>query len=117
MHHYYLQVASILAAASLAATSVVPGDSGPVITAQYYTDGGCEEYLTTFYPFDNDGCYQYQYTGANSGNIIASYDTSILACTWYEGENCSGHSQDTVGEKCASNYGGGWQSIKCIFGA
>jgi hypothetical protein len=104
-------LASILFAASVAITSVQAAT-----VAQYYTDGGCTEFLTSFDPFTNGGCFQFQFTGANSANIVSGTDNGLLSCTWFEGENCSGHSETkTPADECASNFGGGWQSVSCGF--
>jgi hypothetical protein len=101
-------ITPFLVAASMATTAVRAN-----IEAQYYTDFSCTEYLTTVTPFDDDKCYQYQYSGVQSANVISSINNNEVYCTWYEGENCSGDNSGKVyGQACTA---GSWQSMKCYY--
>ena len=55
-------------------------DSGYKIN--YYTDGGCTDYLVSIFPSTDGSCYDYSYTGDNSANI-ANCDGSNCQCTFY----------------------------------
>jgi hypothetical protein len=87
-----------------------------VLRVQYYTDGGCTEYLTSIEPIQSS-CYQYQYTGANSANIVqqdGSGNQNPL-CYFFSGPDCTGSWESVENDACASNYGVGWQSMDCYY--
>ncbi|KAI1101328.1 hypothetical protein F4804DRAFT_13936 [Jackrogersella minutella] len=86
------------------------------VQINYYSDGGCSQYITSPPSVPTDGsCYQYQFGGTNSANI-ADCDHSICECIFYTGANCQG-AQDVAispGDNCASDYGSGLQSFQCV---
>ncbi|KAI1206001.1 uncharacterized protein F4807DRAFT_464009 [Annulohypoxylon truncatum] len=86
------------------------------IQVNYYTDGGCTQFNTSPPNVPTDGsCYQYQFSGTNSANV-ANCDHSVCECIFYTGANCQG-AQDVAispGDNCASNYGPGFQSFRCV---
>ncbi|KAI0387822.1 hypothetical protein F5Y04DRAFT_241078 [Hypomontagnella monticulosa] len=128
-------------------------DSG--FKVNYYTDGGCDDYLISMYvkqshwiliwfkslrghprilgldgytdifgytrfPFTDDSCYGYQYTGDNSANI-ANCDApsgSDCVCTFFVQPNCGGAGQSigySSGADCTSNFGRGFLSMRCTY--
>ncbi|XXG98463.1 hypothetical protein Hte_004787 [Hypoxylon texense] len=80
----------------------------------YYTDGGCTDYLTSVFPFTDGSCYDYSYTGDNSANI-ANCDASNCECIFYTQSGCGGASQTVRynNANCASNFGRGFLSMMC----
>ncbi|KAI1776953.1 hypothetical protein F4818DRAFT_457555 [Hypoxylon cercidicola] len=82
----------------------------------YYTDGGCGDFLISIFPFQDGSCYNYAYTGDNSANI-ANCDGSECRCTFYTETNCGGSSETVeylpaAPGNCASNWGHGFGSMK-----
>ncbi|KAI5464254.1 hypothetical protein BGZ63DRAFT_439431 [Mariannaea sp. PMI_226] len=84
------------------------------IKVQYYSDGGCSDYTTEFYPSTDGSCYNYQVPNTGSGNI-AGCNAGICSCTFFEQPNCQGTQSNLAifPDNCASNYGPGWGSVQC----
>ncbi|KUJ07552.1 uncharacterized protein LY89DRAFT_789630 [Mollisia scopiformis] len=101
--------AFVLSVASLA--------SAGSIHINYYTDGGCSDYLVSPPNVPTDGsCYTYQYGGTNSANIANCNGFGGCYCDFYEYSNCEGLSEPAGtpdGPDCASNYGIGFASFQC----
>ncbi|KAI2637166.1 hypothetical protein GGS26DRAFT_588711 [Hypomontagnella submonticulosa] len=97
---------------------LAPRDNGFKIN--YYTDGGCTDYLVSIFPFTDDSCYGYQFTGDNSANI-ANCDApsgSDCVCTFFVQDNCQGAGQSigySSGADCTSNFGRGFLSMRCTY--
>lgn len=103
-----------------------PWAFAPIITAvyaadiqvNYYSDGGCANWLVDVYPFDGS-CYGYKWSGTNSANIAAcsAPEGYNCACTFWTQDDCTGAAQIvTYGqgqEHCASNWGQGFVSMQC----
>jgi hypothetical protein len=102
-------LASVAVLAS-AATNIV---FGQWINVQYYSDGGCEDYLTTVNPWTNGDCYQFQWGGTNSVNIVDSSSGANAQCDFFPDPDCGGSSVWVQGPACKSNWGQGFQSMKC----
>ena len=83
------------------------------IKVQHYYDGGCTSYATEFWPFTNFACYDYQWGGANSANIAWTDAARGAVCTYYAEGGCRGAEQTRRGGDCASNWGGGFKSVRC----
>jgi hypothetical protein len=72
--------------------------------------------LVTVQPFADGNCYQYQYGGTNSANIVQyNKKNGIPECVFYTGENCGGIFFEATGEQCISAVGDGIQSMKCTY--
>ncbi|EHK21132.1 uncharacterized protein TRIVIDRAFT_153055 [Trichoderma virens Gv29-8] len=89
------------------------------IQVNYYSDGGCANYLTAVNPFTNNNCYNYDYTGTNSALIADCSFANGCACTLYSNCDCNG-STHTIGTRtndgsahCASAWGVGFKSMRC----
>ncbi|KAL4882994.1 hypothetical protein BJY04DRAFT_185526 [Aspergillus karnatakaensis] len=82
------------------------------LKVNYYSDGGCDNYLTSIWPYDNDECYDYDYSGTNSALIADCKGYLGCTCTFYQEKGCQG-TQSQFGTACKSNWGGGWKSMKC----
>jgi hypothetical protein len=86
------------------------------IKVQYYSDGGCSNYLVEFYPPGNGNCYNYEYSNSHSANVATCDGPKGCGCVFYDGRGCKGKawSSDYTGKNCASNWdGGGFKSMKC----
>lgn len=89
------------------------------IQVNYYSDGGCAITLTAVYPFTNNNCYNYDYTGINSA-LIANCSFAIgYICTLYSNYDCNGFTH-TIGIRTnddsahyASAWGVGFRSMRC----
>jgi hypothetical protein len=108
-------LAKVLALASAATTLVV----GQALNAQYYTDSGCLDYLVRIEPFDDNECYDFQYTGAESANIV-QYNPNDAGgprpyCAFFSQPGCQGGDQFAEWEDCVSAAGNGGQfvSMRC----
>ncbi|KAH8645739.1 hypothetical protein BX600DRAFT_519321 [Xylariales sp. PMI_506] len=91
---------------------------GTGIQINYYTDGGCDDYLASPPNVPTaGGCYQWQYTGTNSANVVGCSFQFGCECTFFTGPDCTGDSQGSTyvdgGSNCASDYGTGFQSFSC----
>ncbi|KAL5338889.1 hypothetical protein BJX70DRAFT_365424 [Aspergillus crustosus] len=87
------------------------------IQVNYYSDGGCSDYLLSLYNVPNsDTCYDYAWGDQNSANIAACGNKNTCYCTFYTESYCKGVSQAlTYGkDNCASNYGHGFKSFRCL---
>jgi hypothetical protein len=104
--------ASVIILATTAARLVL----GASIQVNYYSDGGCSDYLTSVFPYDTGVCYGYEWNGMNSANIVnynGGFGTPI--CAFYPEPNCQGGAnvQGPPPDNCASNWGQGFQSMAC----
>jgi hypothetical protein len=83
----------------------------------YYSDGGCENWLTDVYPSVDWTCYGYDWTGTNSVNIAdCTFPNGDCVCTFWTQSGCTGASQTVVygqSGNCASNWGHGFVSMQC----
>lgn len=87
------------------------------IKVNYYSDGGCNDYMISISPSDNGKCYTYNWRGQNSVGIAECHASLGCYCDFYTEENCKGNKvykeyQDRGGW-CASNWGHGFLSMKC----
>jgi hypothetical protein len=60
------------------------------IKINYYTDSSCTAYTTQISP-KLDSCYNYQWGGTNSANIVGCGGEpcgNICECVFYSGANC-----------------------------
>jgi hypothetical protein len=104
-------ITSLLTLAAISALQV----AGQSIQVNYFSDGGCADYLTSVHPFDNGKCYNYEWNGMNSAGIANSEDNKDVFCNFYAFLNCQG-AVDLKGgppNNCASNYGHGFASMSC----
>ncbi|KAL2850178.1 hypothetical protein BJY01DRAFT_245643 [Aspergillus pseudoustus] len=83
------------------------------LKVNYYSDGGCENYVTSLWPGDRDECYDYDYSGTNSALIADCKQYGLCSCTYYSEKGCTGTSKGGGTAVCASNWGVGWKSMKC----
>jgi hypothetical protein len=101
------------------ATFVVSAALASAIQINYYSDGGCSNYLVSPPNVPTDGsCYDYQFGGTNSANI-ANCDYNACYCIFYVNSGCVGLQEPTSvpsGSNCASNYGSGFSSFRCYTG-
>ncbi|USP82015.1 uncharacterized protein yc1106_09289 [Curvularia clavata] len=88
------------------------------VKVQYYSDGGCSNYLVEFHPSPAGECYNYEYSNQHSANIASCEGSRAkCSCTFYEQRNCKGKSWKATygGNNCASNWdGGGHKSVACL---
>ncbi|KAJ6133954.1 hypothetical protein N7523_000276 [Penicillium sp. IBT 18751x] len=97
-------------------TSIVTAVTAATLQVNYYSDGGCSDYLTEIYPSTDGTCYGYDWTGMNSANIArCTFPNGDCYCTFYTQANCKGAAQTVSypNDNCASNYGHGFVSMKC----
>ena len=97
-------------------TSIITAATAADIQVNYYSDGGCADYMLAIHPSTDFACYDYQWTGSNSVNIASTtFPNGDTVCTFYTQSGCSGASQTIVypNNNCASNYGHGFESMKC----
>jgi len=101
----------LLAAAGRAAAGAVK--------VNYYSDGGCSAFMVSIWPFDTMSCYNWQWTGSNSANIAGCPTGGSCYCQFYQAANCQGGAHSAVqvpfGPSCASNWGYGFQSMRCNY--
>jgi hypothetical protein len=86
------------------------------LQVNYYSDGGCDDYILSLHPSVSWGCYDYDWQGSNSANIAdCTFPNGVCACTFYTQAGCTGASQsvDYPDNNCASNYGHGFLSMSC----
>jgi hypothetical protein len=105
MHSLSFTLALLISAATAAELKV-----------NYYSDGGCSDYILSLHPGVSYGCYDYNWQGSNSANIAdCTYPNGVCVCTFYTQAGCKGASQsvDYPNNNCASNYGHGFLSMKC----
>ncbi|KAI0129754.1 hypothetical protein BJ170DRAFT_617444 [Xylariales sp. AK1849] len=126
---HFITIPMLLAAGSFAAVTtrdlaggndgsaedLVARDSG--FQVNYYTDGGCADFLVFINPFTDGSCYEFDYNGENSANI-ANCDApggATCICTFFNQDGCEGAGQSVSsnGENCASNFGRGFLSMSC----
>ncbi|KAH6632525.1 hypothetical protein F5144DRAFT_534118 [Chaetomium tenue] len=106
-----------LAASALFATAV----NAAHIKVNYYSDGGCSDYMISIYPSTDWTCYDYNWSGQNSVGIAeCTFPNGVCYCDFYTHGGCSGAS---IGKSlsysgsdpgwCASNWGHGFESMRC----
>ncbi|GFF24679.1 hypothetical protein IFM61606_09217 [Aspergillus udagawae] len=87
------------------------------LQVNYYSDGGCSNYMTELKPSPSPTtCVDYVWGGSNSMNIAAcTFPNGKCICTVYTQPHCKGAQQTVVygGDNCASNWGRGFYSFKC----
>ena len=86
------------------------------IKVQYYSDGGCTDYILELHPSTDGSCYGYNWNGDKSANIASCEGSSGCRCNFYSGDNCGGGqwTAEFGHNNCASNWdGGGFKSMKC----
>lgn len=88
------------------------------LQVNYFSDGGCQDYILAIYPPPDGSCYDYNWKGQNSVALAEStYPHGVPVCTYYTGEKCTGAYQTEVGawpkKNCASNWGHGFVSLRC----
>ncbi|KAJ0426180.1 hypothetical protein BJY00DRAFT_307679 [Aspergillus carlsbadensis] len=105
-----MKLPSTLLASLLALTA---GTTAYELKVNYYSDGGCDDYVLSFWPGDIGDCYNYDYGGTNSALIADCKDYGLCDCTYYAERDCQGLSKMAGTGECASNWGGGWKSLKC----
>ncbi|KAB8234040.1 uncharacterized protein BDW43DRAFT_310713 [Aspergillus alliaceus] len=93
--------------------SVITAVSAAELKVNYYSDGGCTNYLTSIWPGDVGRCYDYDYTNTNSANIANCNGYQLCTCSFYSEKGCKGKEEYRIGSSCASNWGTGWASMKC----
>lgn len=98
-------------------SAVAVGESAS-LKVNYFSDGGCQDYMISIYPPADDSCYDYNWTSQNSVAVAEStfrYGTPV--CTYYTRAKCAGSSKTEVGawpqQNCASNLGHGFVSMRC----
>ncbi|KAF7588702.1 hypothetical protein BBP40_005302 [Aspergillus hancockii] len=94
-------------------TSVITSVSAAQLKVNYYSDGGCTNYLTSIYPGNVQDCYDYDYSGTNSANIANCDGYQLCTCYFYSEKGCKGKEVWQPSYSCASNWGTGWASMKC----
>ncbi|KAF4334072.1 hypothetical protein FBEOM_12083 [Fusarium beomiforme] len=104
---------------SLIFSTLLTAVSAAELKVNYYTDGGCKDYAgVSLHPVTGSGwgCYNYQWSGSNSANIAdCTFPNGKCVCTFYTHKDCKGASESVVypDDNCASNWGHGWESMKC----
>lgn len=96
--------------------SIITAVTAADLQVNFYSDGGCEDWLTSIHPSIDYTCYGYQWTGTNSANIAdCTFPNGQCICTFYTQDGCNGASQTVVypNNNCASNYGHGFVSMRC----
>jgi hypothetical protein len=86
------------------------------LKVNYYSDGGCSNYMTSLTPTTDYYCYDYVWTGSNSANIAdCTFPNGKCLCTFYTQPHCKGAQQTVVygADNCASNWGRGFYSMRC----
>ncbi|RHZ46514.1 uncharacterized protein CDV56_103404 [Aspergillus thermomutatus] len=97
-------------------TSFLTAATAATLKVNYYSDGGCSDYMTSLYPGSGWSCVDYVWSGSNSMNIAdCTFPNGKCVCTFYTQPHCKGASQDVVypNDNCASNWGRGFYSMKC----
>ncbi|KAL3444412.1 hypothetical protein BJX65DRAFT_310993 [Aspergillus insuetus] len=100
----------------LAATAALASTATAIdfqLKVNYYSDGGCTDYVTSIWPHSNGDCYDYDYGGTNSANIANCDGFQLCDCTYYAEKGCTGKELQRFGGSCASNWGAGWKSMSC----
>ncbi|KAL4910985.1 hypothetical protein BDW74DRAFT_172438 [Aspergillus multicolor] len=97
----------------LSALTVITAVSAYELKVNYYSDGGCSDYLVSVWPSVVGDCYDYDYSGTNSANIADCKDFYACGCTFYQEKGCTGTESSPLTGSCKSNWGGGWKSMKC----
>ncbi|RDW78707.1 uncharacterized protein DSM5745_05559 [Aspergillus mulundensis] len=100
----------------LATTTLLTGALSADLQVNYYSDGGCSDYMTSIHPGTGGSCVDYVWTGSNSINIAdCTFPNGACTCTFYTQPGCSGAKQQVVypNDNCASNWGRGFYSMKC----
>ncbi|KAE8356202.1 hypothetical protein BDV28DRAFT_145387 [Aspergillus coremiiformis] len=96
--------------------TLVTAATAAKLQVNYYSDGGCSNYMTELNPPASFGCYDYVWSGSNSMNIAdCTFPNGKCVCTFYTQPHCKG-AQETVvypQNNCASNWGRGFYSLKC----
>lgn len=90
---------------------------GTYVQINYYSDGGCQDYVLSIPNPPGSTVYNYQYSGTNSANIANCDGYLDCSCTFYTEPNGQGNQQFIMSDDndCASNWGGGFQSFKCTY--
>ncbi|OIW30098.1 hypothetical protein CONLIGDRAFT_680882 [Coniochaeta ligniaria NRRL 30616] len=86
------------------------------LKVNYYSDGGCSDWILSLHPGYGNDCYDYNWPGVNSANIAnCIYPDAYCVCKFYTQAACTGAVQTTVypDNNCASNWGHGFLSMKC----
>lgn len=100
-------------------TLVLVASFGSIAACDYiqinvFKNGDCTNYMTSFDPYTDGTCYNWDWNGSNSDGIVDCSNESCY-CYFYTLPDCGGSYQYFSGTGgCASN-GGGWQSVKCNF--
>jgi hypothetical protein len=84
------------------------------LKVNYYSDGGCNDYVTSFWPGDRDECYDYDYSNMNSALIADCKQYGLCRCTYYSEKGCKRLEKTAGTGICASNWGAGWKSLKFV---
>ncbi|PLB48362.1 hypothetical protein P170DRAFT_427449 [Aspergillus steynii IBT 23096] len=90
------------------------------IQINYYSDGGCENFITSPPNVPIGRCYDYAWDGQNSANI-ANCDSNVYGCKCYfyaqagcKGAVDSANTGSYDGTNCVSNWGHGFKSFHCF---
>ncbi|KAL4909377.1 hypothetical protein BDW74DRAFT_146461 [Aspergillus multicolor] len=108
-----MQLGPLLLATATLFTSTLAARN---LQVNYYSDGGCTDYMTSINPGTGGNCVDYVWTGSNSINIAdCTFPNGDCTCTFYTQPGCRGAQQQVVypSDNCASNWGRGFYSMKC----
>ena len=113
---------------SWALVSLITTAAAYELKVNYYSDGGCEDYILSLNPTVDWGqnpttCYDYEWNGINSANIANCQDPAggqNCYCVFYTEPGCEGNwgvgkSDWYDGDNCASNWGQGFKSMVCQY--
>lgn len=101
---------------SLVLASIISAAIAAEIKVNYFSDGGCSDYMITITPSTDWSCYNYEWSGQNSVGVASStFPNGTPICTYYVFADCQGASQTETGvhDNCASNWGHGFLSMRC----
>jgi hypothetical protein len=101
---------------ALVFSSIITAAIAADIKVNYFSDGGCQDYILTIEPSTDWSCYDYEWSAQNSvGVASSSFPNGTPVCIYYTGAHCTGASQTKSGVRnnCASNYGHGFLSMSC----
>ncbi|KAK3990436.1 hypothetical protein QBC44DRAFT_307542 [Cladorrhinum sp. PSN332] len=85
------------------------------IQVNYYWDGGCGDFALDIPNVPSGSCYNYAWSNTNSALVASCEGYRTCSCTFYTQDNCGGPAQSrSIGGGCASNWGWGFRSFRCV---
>ncbi|GFF94180.1 hypothetical protein IFM47457_09796 [Aspergillus lentulus] len=74
-----------------ATATFITAATAATLKVNYYSDGGCSNYMTSLNPTTDFYCYDYVWSGSNSVNIAdCTFPNGKCLCTFYTQPHCVG---------------------------